>query len=107
MALLASHPPLRTPVGQPSPHPLRRLDRIERFGVEPPADPTQHVLVLLVAVVPDGLKKLLVAPGAANVLRWAGPCAFEADRIALPPLGPQAALEQDLVPPAIPEVVLV
>src|SRR5262245_23133947 len=100
----SDHPP---PVGQATAHPPGGDRRVERLRVETPADPAQHVLVLLVVLVPDSLQELLVAPGAAHVLGRAGPCAFEADRITLAPLGTQAALEEDLVPPAIPEVVLV
>jgi hypothetical protein len=45
---------------------------------------------------------LLVAPGAAHVFGRAGPCLLDADRIPLAPLRPQAALERNLVPPAMP-----
>src|SRR5690348_1544414 len=45
------------PVWQPLPHRLRRRGRIELFRVEPPADPLQHFLVLLVLLVADGIEK--------------------------------------------------
>jgi hypothetical protein len=48
-----------------------------------------------------------VAPGATDVLRQAGPCARHAHGVLLPRFGRDAALEQDLVLPAVPEVVLV
>src|ERR1051325_7006730 len=66
VVLLALHPPLGPPIRQPPPHSLRGLDRVEGFGVESPAGPPQHVLVLLMVLVTDGLDELLVAPGAAH-----------------------------------------
>src|SRR5262245_32545686 len=106
-ALFALHPPLRAPVRQAPVHLPGRRRRVKRLRVEAATDPVVELLVPLVAGVAHRLQKLLVAPGAAHVFRRAGPCPLDADRIPLPPLGPEAALEQDLVPPAIPEVVLV
>src|SRR5262249_46710619 len=90
--LLALHPPLRPPappVWEPPPHALRGLHRVKRFGVER-ATPAQELLVPLVAGVGHRLQILFVAPHAAHVFRRAGPCPLDADRIPLPPLGPQA-----------------
>jgi hypothetical protein len=58
--------------------------------------------VSLVLGIADGLQKLLVAPYAANIYGRAGPFSLDIGRIPLPSLGPQAALEENLVPPAIP-----
>src|SRR5262249_62306285 len=63
--------------------------------------------MVLVFWVGDGFHNLLVAPGAAHILWRAGPSSLDADWKLLPPLGPPDALEQTLVPPVIPEVVLV
>ena len=57
--------------------------------------------------VGDRFKKVGIARDPAHVLGWAGPCPFQAERVSLPRLGLETTLEKNLVPPAVPEVVLV
>ena len=76
-------------------------------GVELAADPLLHVPVVLVLRVADRCEEVGVAPRPAAVLGRAGPLPFDAPGVlglGLPLDGP---LEQDLVPPAVAEVVLV
>jgi hypothetical protein len=63
--------------------------------------------VPLMVGVGNGFEEIFVSPGATHVFGRAGSFTLQAERIPATRLGPQAALEQDLVPPGIPEVVLV
>src|SRR5260370_31814252 len=96
-----------TPVRQALLHPLGRCDWVERFGVEATADPPLHVLVFWMVRVADGFEEVGVAPDSAHVIGRTGAFPFQAEGIPLRRLGRQATLEQDLVFPAVPEVVLV
>src|SRR5262249_48570146 len=100
-------PPLRAPIEDAPPHLFRSNSRVEGFGIERPAGPRQKPVMVFMFGIGDGVQKLLVAPGAAHVFRRTRPCTLQADRIPLAPLGPQAALEQHLMPPVVPEVVVV
>ena len=93
------------PVEDAAPHSFGRGIGVKGGGIERPANPAQRVVMLLVVGIPDGLQEARVAAGAADILGWAGPFAFDADRITGPGRRPKAALEKDLVPPRIPEVV--
>src|SRR6266851_5081717 len=62
-AFLALHPPLRAPVRESSPHPLRGLCRIKLFGIKPTANPVQKLFMLFVV----GLSGVYVgAPPASS-----------------------------------------
>ena len=87
--------------------PERRLRRIEGFRIEPATHPVEHLLVLLVVGILNRLHEFGVAPDAATVLGRTGPFALQAPRIPLPPLGQDASLEKNIVPPRITEVILV
>jgi hypothetical protein len=63
--------------------------------------------VPLMVGVGNGFEEIFVSPGATHVFGRAGSFTLQAERIPATRLGPQAALEQDLVPPGIPQVVLV
>jgi hypothetical protein len=63
--------------------------------------------VPLMVGVGNGFEEIFVSPGATHVFGRSGSFTLQAERIPATRLGPQAALEQDLVPPGIPEVVLV
>ena len=85
---------------------LGRLRRIEGFGIER-SPPFQHFLVLLMVRVSDGGKIIDVAPRSTAIFRWAGPFPFKAQRIFHLGIEWRTALEKNLVPPTVPEVVLV
>ena len=57
--------------------------------------------------VGDGHEKPCVTRGSTHVFRRAGSFSLNAERIPLTRLNPQTALEEDLVPPGISEVVFV
>jgi len=61
--------------------------------------------VAVVLRVADSVEEVAVAPRPADVLRRAGPAAVEADW-ALLPQGGHEVLDDDLMPPAVAEVVL-
>lgn len=53
------------------------------------------------------LHELLISPDAADIFGRTGPLSFHAQRIPASWFGPDAALKKNLMPPRIPEVVLV
>src|SRR5271166_5818924 len=57
--------------------------------------------------VSDGGKIIDVAPRSTAIFRWAGPFPFKAQRICHLGIERRKALEKNLVPPIVPEVVLV
>ena len=63
--------------------------------------------MLLVAGIGEHVQELLVTRGSTHVFRRAGSFSLHAERIPLTRLNPQAALEENLVPPGISEVVFV
>src|SRR5205807_10133943 len=95
------------PIRQPPPHPLGRSLRIEVLGIECPANPPYELLVLLVVGIGKHFQELFVTPNSAHVFGRAGSFTFQAERVPLTRLNPQATLEQYLVPPGISEVIFV
>src|SRR5487761_1552754 len=89
--------------------PQRSVDRVdfEGFGIERPSEPFPHLLVFWVAGVADRLKQVLVSRWTAAVLGWAGTAA--ADTAGIAGVGVRGAdvLDNDLVLPAVPKVVLI
>src|SRR5438093_8679894 len=68
------------------PPPLRRiveldLVRIESVRIAASAEPGERDLVFFVLRVSKHAEKLLVALRASTVLRWAGACALDAERV--------------------------
>src|SRR5206468_2289132 len=74
---------------------------------EPLANPFQHVLVLLMIRIANCFEEVAISPNAAAILRRTGPLSFWTNRVFLPWIGGQAALEENLVFPGITEIVLV
>src|SRR5438132_3958271 len=96
----------RPPIRQSPLHLLRGLHRVKGFWIER-TPPAHEFVVAFVCRVGHRLKILLVAPHSAHVFRRTGSFALYARWMPLPSLGPDAALEQNLVLPTIPEVVLI
>jgi len=93
-----------------SPEPTQlRIDRlaVEGSGVEVLAEPFAPMLVFRVRGVGDGVAQYLVAPDAAAVFRWPGEFASGAGGVRAGRLVGGWLLDQDHMPPAIAEIVLV
>src|SRR4051812_43469334 len=99
--------PHPSPIRQPPLHFPARLPWVKGLGIELSADPPHELLVLVVTRVGEDLQELLVARDPAHVFGRAGSLSFQTQRVTLTRLNPQAALEEYLMPPGIPEVVLV
>ena len=68
---------------------------------------SHKLFMLIVAGIGEHVQELLVTRGSTHVFRRAGSFSLDAERIPLTRLSPQAALEENLVPPGISEVVFV
>src|SRR5207249_2456767 len=98
--------PSPPPIRQALLHRPRHFSGIELIGIERPA-PLHKLLVLFMLRVGQSFKVLVEAPDPADILGRAGSLSFEAQRVLLTGLRLWAAFEQDLMFPAIAEVVLV
>src|SRR5207253_6347141 len=92
-------------------HSRAGLGQVEACGIELAADlrvrPGPHLLVLFVGRVGEDLLEPLVAGVAAGVLGWTGAFAPRAGRVGLAGLGLGARLDEELVLPAVAEVIFV
>ena len=75
------------------------------FGIERAARPAHHVLVSFVVRIGESFEELLIAPGAADVLGWAGASRLQEPRVDHVGGGIVDPLDADAVIPVIAEVV--
>ncbi len=83
------------------------LGDIEGLRIEGPAYPLEHVLVLGVLWIRNGLKEIKVPVAPAAVLRWTGALARLDDGIQRTALWWKHGLQDHFVLPAVAEVILV
>ena len=93
--------------GKPFLHCPGSLDRIELFGREPSAAPLHELLATFMFRIGQSVEELRIAPGPANIFRRTGSLSLQTERVFLVLLDRRAALEQDLMFPAVTEVVFV
>jgi len=63
--------------------------------------------MLFMVGIGQSFKEVGVAPNAANVFGWTGSLTLKTNRISLLCFGTETSLEDDLVLPVVPEIILV
>jgi hypothetical protein len=80
---------------------------IKDVRIELASHPFQHLVMLGVLWIADRFQKTRVAPDAPAILGRTGPFAREADGVTLPLVPRQDLFHEQLVLPAIPEIVFI
>src|ERR1700730_14195827 len=85
---------------------INRIE-IESLGIERPADPNKHAVVLLVRRIFDGGEEFFVAHHATDIVRWSG--TFTGNAQWIEPVGLWVGDRGDFYPmtPTVAEVVFV
>lgn len=81
------------------------LVSLERLGVEVPANPFEHFLVLGMTRIGDGSHELLVSPHTAAALRRTRSLSSDTRRVVHPAVSRKDLLDDHIVLPVIAEVV--
>ena len=77
---------------------------VDRVGIERPASPLDHLGMVFVLQIGDGLEELGIAPRTADVLGRAAPHGVDQERVCQAGDGIRDALDLDRVLPAVSEV---